>query len=695
MTTAPYGSWPSPVTADLIVEASVSLGGPAFGGGDLWWSELRPAEGGRVQIVRKPLDGDPGSARDVLPEGFSARTRVHEYGGGAWWLHGETLFFVNWDDQRIYRLDPTAGSGAPVAITPEPSARHALRYADGRVTPDGRWIICVRETHGDGETRNQLVALPAAGSSEPTVLVGAEGDVAAPDFVSSPCIHPDGGQLRWVQWNHPDMPWDRTVVGRGKLVERDGRLVLEGARARDKRVQSSVQPAYGPDGNPYSICDISGWWRIWLDGLVPRPIVPEGIDWAEPAWVFGQSSYAFTSDGRGIVAVGRSQGRDRLYWLSSEGDGAAGGISSWMGVIETKVKKAGTWTAPVEIDLPFTAIDGVTAGPDGTVAFIAATFTGEPEVVTIDTAAAGLGGPNAEAADGPPAVTVHRPARDLGLGADWVSEPEHISYLTTGGETAYGLFYPPANPDVSGPEGTLPPLVVLSHGGPTAAARPQLNLAVQFWTTRGFAVVDVNYRGSTGYGRRYREMLNGQWGIVDVDDCRMAARALAEVGAVDGDRLVIRGGSAGGYTTLRVLTTGADFAAGASLYGVADLEALARDTHKFEARYLDSLVGPYPEARQTYVERSPIHHVDRLSTPLIILQGLDDEIVPPAQAETMVAALHDNKVPYAYLTFAGEDHGFRQAASIRRALQAELYFYGRVLGFEPADELEPVPIEFL
>jgi dienelactone hydrolase len=688
MTIAPYGSWPSPVTAGLIVEASVSLGGPAFGGGDLWWSELRPAEGGRVQIVRKPLDGPPSSARDVLPEGFSARTRVHEYGGGAWWLHGETLFFANWDDQRLYRLDP---GGEPVALTPEPKIRHGLRYADGRLTPDGRWIVCVREWHGAPgatEARNQLVALPADGSAEPTVLIGADGADNIPDFVACPRIRPDGRQLRWIQWNHPDMPWDRSVVGKAKLVERGGRLTVTSVWASDtdRRPVSTTQIEYTPDGSEwYSVNDNSGWWRIWLDGISPRPIVVDGADWGKPPWVFGQSTFAFAPGG--MIAVSRYDGVDHLNWLPTQDTLPDVEIVRFVGMLaDNSMGGTAMWGEPIELDVPYTAIEGITAGPDGVVAFIGASFTGEPEVITIDTA--DLRGTKVD-------VTVHRPARDLGIGAEWLSVPEHVWYLPTPLELAYGLYYGPTNPEVRGPEGTLPPLVVLGHGGPTASARSQLDLGVQYWTSRGFAVVDVNYRGSTGYGRRYRESLNGQWGVLDIEDCRAAARALAEIGLVDADRTVIRGRSAGGYTTLRALTTGDDFAAGASLYGIADLEALTRDTHKFESRYNDRLVGPYPEARSVYAERSPIHHVDRLRTPLIILQGLDDAIVPPSQAEMMVAALRENNVPHAYLTFAGEEHGFRQAATIRRALEAELYFYGRVLGFEPADELEPVPIEFL
>jgi dipeptidyl aminopeptidase/acylaminoacyl peptidase len=689
MSAAPHGSWPSPITADVLVESAVSLGGPAFGDGDLWWSELRPTEGGRVQIVRKPLDAPPSAARDVLPEGFSARTRVHEYGGGAWWLHGETLFFANWADQRLYRLDP---DGGPVALTPEPDSPQGLRYADGRVTPDGRWIVCVREWHGAPgatEPRNQLVAIPTVPGGEAVVLVGTDGDPGAPDFVASPRIDASGSKLRWIQWHHPDMPWDRTVVGKARLVERDGRLTLENARAQDRRTVSTVQPSFAPDGTPYSISDVTGWWRIWIDGLTPWPVVGDGADWAPPAWVFGQSSYAFTSDGGGIVACARRDGVDHLHWIPAGGD-RAGGTSQWIAALDRGIGKGTKWGAPVPLDVPFTSIDGVTAGPDGLVAFIGASFTREPEIVVIDTA-----GLAEDPGDAVP-VTVHRPARELAFGPEWLSVPEHITFLTgqpAEGAVAHGFWYPPANPDHEGPEGELPPLVVIGHGGPTGAARPQLSLGVQYWTSRGFAVVDVNYRGSTGYGRRYRRLLDGQWGITDVEDCRAAARALAEIGLVDGDRVVIRGGSAGGFTVLRALTTGDDFAAGASLYGVADLEALARDTHKFESRYLDRLVGPYPEARDVYVARSPIHAVDRLRTPLIVLQGMEDEVVPPAQAEVMVAALKENRVPHAYLTFEGEQHGFRQAASIRRAIEAELSFYGQVLGFEPADDLVPVPIE--
>jgi dipeptidyl aminopeptidase/acylaminoacyl peptidase len=701
--TAPFGSWPSPITADLVVQASVSLGGPAFGGGDLWWSELRPAEGGRVQIVRKALDAGPEGARDVLPEGFSARTRVHEYGGGAWWLHGETLFFANWADQRLYRLDPGA---APVALTPEPGSPHALRYADGIVTPDGRWVVCVREVHGmpgATEARNQLVALPSTGG-EPVVLVGQEaGTTPVPDFVSDPRLSPDG-HLCWLQWFHPDMPWDATELWVADLTEQDGIPVL----GRPERVAggpgiSVSQPRWGPAGRLWFVsdhrpagipgpADEDGWWTLYVypgrgrPGPDDRPVVmthkPEA-EFGGPQWVFGQASYA--------VAEPWVVPNDATPATADPdaGPDADAEIPQWLAVRRQHgrdVLAAGPGGGD-DFD-QLTNVEQVAAGAGGTFALVGGSFTAEPQVFTLRRAGGAEDPLHYE-------LVVERPARDLGIGPAWFSEPEHVTFPVGDGAVAHALFYAPANPEVNGPEGERPPLIVLSHGGPTAAARPQLSLALQFWTSRGFAVVDVNYRGSTGYGRPYREALNGAWGIVDVDDCLAAARHLAAEGRVDGRRLLIRGSSAGGYTTLQALTGHDDFAAGTSLYGVADLEALARDTHKFESRYTDRLVGPYPEARATYVERSPLTHADRLATPLLILQGLEDEIVPPAQAEMMVDALRAKRIPFAYLTFPGEQHGFRQAATIRRALEAELYFYGRVLGFTPADDLEPVPIEFL
>jgi len=672
-TETPYGSWASPITAALIVQASVSLGGPAFSAGDLWWSELRPTEAGRVQIVRKPLDESPSSARDVLPTGFSARTRVHEYGGGAWWLHDDTLFFNNWVDQRVYRIDH-AGSddaAAPVAITPEPAEKHAFRFADGEVTPDGEWVVCVREWHGApgaSEARNEIVAFRVDGSVEPTVLVGGE---QGPDFVMSPRVRPGGTKICWIQWDHPNMPWDDTELWVADLDL--GSHIATPTISNAERITggsgvSIVQPMWHPDGDLQFASDEHG--GFWNPQSTSGPLTEAHVETALPPWVFGQSSRCFVSmsddDPRDVVLVCRESGEEWLGFL------AAG---------RTVIERRAT---------PFTSLDGLTTAGKA-VALIAASFTAEPVIAT----AQNLAG------DDTVELTVQRPARDLGIDADaWFSVPEHITFPTTpnadgSDAVAHALFYPPRNPDHHGPSDHAPPLIVMSHGGPTSAARPQLNLSVQFWTSRGFAVVDVNYRGSTGYGRAYREALNGRWGIVDVDDCIAAARFLAGEGKVDGERLAIRGGSAGGYTTLCALTFHDDFTAGASLYGVADLEALAKDTHKFESRYLDRLVGPYPEAKALYEQRSPIHHTDQLATPLIILQGLEDEVVPPSQAELMVAALREKQVPFAYVAFEGEQHGFRQAPNIQRALEAELYFYGRVFGFDLVDDIEPVPIEFL
>lgn len=676
-----YGSWTSPITAELIVQVAVGLGGPAFGDGDLWWSELRPTEAGRVQIVRKALDAGPDTARDVLPDGFSARTRVHEYGGGAWWLHDDTLFFVNWTDQRVHRVDRagTDRAGDPVAITPEPDQPHGFRYADGRVTDDGDWIVCVREWHGAPgatEARNELVAIPTSGVQEPTVLLGG---TQGPDFVSNPRVSPDGRLLCWLQWNHPDMPWDATELWVARLDEGSYNAtpcVTDAERVAGGPGESIVQPEWSPDNELWFASDRSGFWALHsIDPLDeahgPRVRTDDlSVDVGQPQWVFGQSSYCFAP-------------------LAAEADPAAADVAlvarqpgaDWLGLLAAGAPTVG------RRQTPFTSIEGICSlGPE--LAVIGTSFTEEPQVATLRLDATGDG----------TSVIVHRPGRDLGIDAgEWLSTPEHIEFPTTpngdgSDAVAFALFYPPRNPDHQGPSGELPPLMVMSHGGPTSAARPLLNLIVQFWTSRGFAVVDVNYRGSTGYGRAFRDALKPTWGIADVDDCIAAARFLAAERRVDGARLAIRGGSAGGFTTLCALAFHDDFTAGTSLYGVADLEALAKDTHKFESRYLDRLVGPYPEQRQVYVDRSPIHHVDRLDTPLLILQGLEDEIVPPAQSEVMADALRRKGVPHAYIAFEGEQHGFRQAPNIRRALEAELYFYSRIFGFESADRLEPVEI---
>ena len=681
MAERPYGTWPSPITADLIVAGAVSIGEAAVGMVDVWWAEGRPEEGGRVQIVRHR----PGGERvDVLPEGFAARTRVHEYGGGAWWLHQGDLVFANWEDQRLWRLDD--GADHPFALTPEPTRHHGERYADGRFTADAHWVVCVRERHPEpsgsddapAEPVNEIVAVwsrPRDDVREPTVLV------RGPDFVAAPRPSPDGRHLAWFQWNHPDMPWDgtelhvaeiHTVADGERRVSIGPSVVVAGSRD-----EAITQPEWDEDGSLLFLSDRTDWWNLYrldaeqveaairagADAPRPEPTAVATID-AEigvPHWVFDQSRYAVLGDGRVLVAFARD-GLDQLGVVPAEGG------------------------AVVPLRSPFTSISSLRAFGNGAVLVGASPGT-EPVVAVVDVTVH-------VAADGSTDVDlgVVRPARDLGIGPGYLSTPEPISFAPTGDRFAHALYYPPTHPDHRGPAGEAPPLVVLSHGGPTSAARTQLNLALQFWTSRGFGVVDVNYGGSTGYGRGYRRRLIGEWGIVDVDDCVAATRLLVDRGDAARDRLIIRGGSAGGFTTLCALAFREVFAAGCSLYGVADLEALARDTHKFEARYLDSLVGPYPARRDLYVERSPVHNTDELDCPIIFFQGLEDAVVPPSQTQAMIDALDDNGQPYAYVAFEGEQHGFRQASSIRRAIEAEAWFYSRIFGFELADAVEPVEI---
>jgi len=631
----PYGSWPTPVTSELVVSASVTLGSVVVDtDGSTWWAELRPDEAGRTAIVRDGVD--------VIAAPWNARTAVHEYGGGAWWVRDGVLWFTEWSDQRLHRVDPGA---EPVAITSEPDVPRGVRYADGDVHPNGSRIACVRERHpaggGPADVVNEVVAISTDGGDVEVLVSG-------PDFVSDPCWSADGSRLAWLEWDHPDMPWDST------------RLMVDGELVAGGDAESVVQPRWTSDGALWFASDRTGWCNLyrWEPGDGTGRVVPVVIVDAEvtlPQWVFGHSRYALFDDGRVVVAL-RSAGIDRL--------------SVWDG------------TALVDLDLPYTSVEHVTAaGTD--VLVVAATPVAESTIsrVRLDgTAVAG--------------IDVLRPARALPLDAAWFSTPESITFPSADGRRAHGLHYPPASPTHRGPDGERPPLLVMIHGGPTSAARPMLQMKAQYWTSRGFAVVDVNYGGSTGYGRQYRELLHERWGVVDVEDCIAAARWLAERGSVDADRLCITGGSAGGFTTLACLAGDDTFAAGASHYGVADLEALARDTHKFESRYLDRLIGEYPAQRDRYVERSPIHHVDGFDRPLIVLQGMEDEIVPPSQSEMIVSAVRDKSVPVAYVEFEGEQHGFRRAENVRRALDSELSFYAQVLRFElPASEhIDPVPI---
>lgn len=639
---APYGTWESPITADLIAAGTRTLGQIAIEDDRIYWVEGRPDEGGRNVLMQwNPADG----MRALTPESYNVRTRVHEYGGGAFWVHQETVYFANFADQRLYRQRPDE---EPQPLTP-PNVD--LRYADGIVDEQRGRIICVREDHtaAGRQPLNALVALSLSGGD-----AGGKLLVFGNDFYAAPRLSPDGQRLAWLTWNHPQMPWDGTELWVGDL-DADGNVTRTTLVAGGEG-ESVFQPEWSPAGDLHFVSDRTGWWNLyrWRDGWI-GPLYEREAEFGRPQWQFGMSTYGFAADGT-IVTLFFEQGT----WEMGTLDAARGAFN------------------PME--MPYTVLRNLKVGDDYVVLIAGspAEFAG---VLRIDLKSQQM--------------QVLRRAGEPAIDSHYFSIPELIEFPTEDGETAFAYFYPPQNQDYRAPAGEKPPLLVVSHGGPTSTTSSLLNLEIQYWTSRGLAVLDVNYGGSTGYGRDYRERLKGRWGVVDVGDCINGARYLVRRQRVDGDRLAIRGASAGGYTTLSALTFRDFFHAGASYFGVSDLEALARDTHKFESRYLDSMVGPYPEARALYRERSPIHASDRLSCPIIFFQGLEDRVVPPAQAETMVDVLRDKGLPVAYLPFAGEQHGFRRGETIRRTLEAELYFYGKIFGFDPAGEIEPVEIENL
>ena len=628
MTIRPYGTWPAALSADLVARAqSPRYGNVDVSGDSVRWTQARADEGGRVVV----LEAGPEGVRELTPPGSNARTRVHEYGGGAVWYRGDTVFYSEFADSRIYRVDD---GGEAIPITPEPAVPNALRYADGVVTPDGATVICVRESHADDDVANELVELPADGSAEPRVLVSGS------DFYSSPRLDPAGTQLAYLTWDHPRMPWD------GTELRVDGLLVAGGPE------ESVVDPQWSPDGVIHYCSDRTGWWNLYReDGTALTAL--EGAEVGFPAWVFGMHCYAFLDDGR-IACVVTRNAVESLELL----DPATG-----------KLEPAGLgWTA-------YAASAFASGG--GRLVFGAGSPTTPPSLVSFD--------PATGRED-----ILHR-SLDIELDSGSISVPRAIEFPTGDGATAHAFYYPPASADSEGPEDERPPLRVICHGGPTAHADPELDLDILYFTQRGIGVVDVNYRGSTGYGREYRRLLNGRWGEIDWEDCVAAARYLAGEGEADPDRTWVEGGSAGGYVVFCALVFDPTaFAAGVSYFGVADAEALALHTHKFESRYLDSMIGPYPEQQDLYRARSPVHFADRLERPLLLLQGLDDKVVPPSQAEMMVEVLERKGIPHAYIPFEGEGHGFRKQENVRRSLEATLSFIGQVFGFETADDVEPL-----
>ena len=643
-TVSPYGSWKSPITSDLIVSGTVGLGQIAIDGDDIYWIEGRPSEAGRSVIVRRTPDG---KITDVTPPPFNVRTRAHEYGGSSFVVAGGVVYFSHFADQRIYCQ---ALDSQPKPLTPAASCR----YADVIVDKQRNRLICVREDHaGEGEAVNTIVSINLADGEDIQILT--QGD----DFYASPSLSPDGSQLCWISWNHPNMPWDGTELWVGE-INADGYLGNKNLVAGGLE-ESIFQPEWSPDGVLYFVSDKSNWWNLYRTPLHPpllrgeagiEPLCEMAAEFGLPQWVFGMSTYAVVSKSK-IICTYTHQGKWHLASLDL--------IAKQLTTIET----------------PYTDISSVKVRGERVV-FLAGSPTESTAIVQLNLATSQR--------------EVLRRSSDLSIESGYLSVPEPIAFPTENGLTAFGFFYPPKNQDFAAPAGEKPPLVVKSHGGPTAATSSSLSLKIQYWTSRGFAVLDVNYGGSTGYGREYRKRLQDSWGIVDVDDCANGAKYLAQKGLVDGNRMAIAGGSAGGYTTLCALTFRDVFKAGASYYGVSDLEALATDTHKFESRYLDGLIGPYPERKDLYVARSPIHSAERLSCPVIFFQGLEDKVVPPNQAQMMVEILKAKGLPVAYVAYEGEQHGFRRAENIKRTLDGEFYFYSRVFKFELAESVEEVPI---
>ena len=633
--TKPYGTWESLITSEMLVGGAVRLGEIVTDGDDVWWAESRPDEGGRTVIVR--------NGKDQTDKKTNVRTLVHEYGGSAWWVRNGTLVYSQYLDQRLYRRDK---SGDSIPLTPESETQQSYRYADGRITNNEDWYVCVREIHtsSDEEPSNEIVAVPLDGSQQIRVLV------SGPDFVSSPRVSKEGDQIAWVQWNHPNMPWDDTQLCIASLEE----MVLSNQKVTKSKAESFFQPEWDDQGNLHVVSDRNNWWNLFRVDQSTNEIDLTSLTNIEaeiglPQWVFGQSRYAFVGDE--IWFVYREAGIDKLATLSSNGQFE-------------------------QIKIDATEIESVTNYQDGIVATVSS-WKAESSVMFI----------NSEE------VRPLSKTRDLDIGESWFPVPEAFTYQTSDSEKAHALFYSPTNPEYEIHENENPPLIVLAHGGPTGSARRQLQLSIAYWTSRGFGVADVDYRGSTGYGRLYRNSLRNSWGLADVEDCVAVAKHLVAQKKVDKNRLAIKGGSAGGFTVLAALTFHDTFTAGASRYGIADLAILAKDTHKFESRYLDRLVGKWPEDEEIYKQRSPIHHIEQLSTPMVILQGSEDPIVPPNQAHLMAKKLKENDIPHALIEFSDEGHGFRKAPNITKAIESELAFFAQIFNFEPFDDLPKICIE--
>ena len=679
--TASYGEWRSPIGGADVARTQVGLSFPVIDAAGVWWQESRPEEGGRVTVVRQ---GPDGVKRDLLPAPWNARTRVHEYGGKSYLPLPDGFVFANFADQRLYRCRTTASGEilSPEPLTGAPGPDITDRFADLVLSPAGDEVWCVQERHlGISRIIRAIVAIPldgsAAGNRMPArfrVLVRGS------HFYAFPAPSPDGTRLAWICWDHPRMPWDGTELrvaaldGAEPVSDPAQQQVLMGGET-----ESVLAPVWRDDRSLYVISDRSGWWNLYVADLLafPRALCPREEEFASPLWQLGPRPYAVLGDGR--LAVAHGTGETRLGVLDPD---------------------SGRLT---DLDLPYQVFASGVSAAGQTIATIAGGPAVPTTVISVEVPAAG------DAAQAPA-------VRELSRSADSPPDPAYLPVpraarlAAPSGSVVHAIVYPPANPAVRGPEGERPPYIVWVHGGPTSQVGPRLDLEKAFFTSRGIGIIDVNYGGSSGYGRAYRERLRGQWGVVDVADAMRAALALAESGEADGKRLGIRGGSAGGWTALAAVTSGVGvlggtegsigpngpreggvFAAVASYFGVADLRGFAEHTHDFESRYLDGLIGPLPECDALYAERAPVGHVNDATCPVLLLQGLDNPVVPPAQSESIAADLAAHGIPYAYITFEGEAHGFRKAENIVASLEAELSFYGQIMGFTPPG-VPPVPL---
>ncbi|MBT8127627.1 MAG: DUF829 domain-containing protein [Gammaproteobacteria bacterium] len=633
--TAPYGSWKSPITSQLIASQTVALDQVRIFNGSLYWLERRPEEAGRTVVVRFSRN----TRSDMLPPPFNARSRVHEYGGGVYCVCQPGVFFVNDADQDIYRVIDDRIER--ITLTEH------MRFADLSYDAERERILCICEDHGvsSKEPANSLAAVDIQ-SGEIMILHSGY------DFYSNPRASHDGTRLAWLCWNHPNMPWDGTQLWLGR-IDADGLLAHAEHVAGDSTI-SIFQPEWSADNRLYFVTDESGWWNLArLEQRQTVAVTNIESEFGLPQWVFGQTTYAFCEHNK-IICSRISDGSGQLSLIDLD-----------------------TFEL-TDIEIPLTTFDSICAD-NGTAGIIAASKRDFSQVIKLDSARLET-------------QTLVRSC-DIAIDDAYLSTGQNFWLETRHADKIHAIYYAPANKDYQAPAEQLAPLIVLCHGGPTGAAHASLDIRKQYWTSRGFAIVDVNYSGSTGYGRDYRERLKDNWGVRDVEDICDAAKFFASKGIVDASRLIVKGSSAGGYTVLAALTFHDTFSCGASYYGISDLETLCADTHKFEARYTEQLIGRYPEQQSIYRQRSPIHHVDQLSCPIIFFQGLEDRVVPPSQAEKMVSALKNKGIPVCYVPFENEQHGFRQAVSIKSALDAELYFYSVIFGFRTGDELPPIAIE--